>query len=1042
MAADELGFSKSVTPIASVWCRQVDNEAESPGYTAIPDEFQGRHEALEAIRIVGNLTINVADTHDYWDPDPSQTLSFYPNLFLYPAAGGRFTCVGRMFLSTEDRPRLGMKTLVFSTEELVASGDFGAAVLRAHATMVGREEPRRPIAEPDASVYQSVGEGFLFHRGTTEPVVVVASEQWDAVTQAVTELIRAMPVALVALSGFLVFPYFLPAAKVNLREFTEEIPLALAVMRVPRVESEGERHAKRMQSWQTQPVSLRDLTRAPSTRGKESLPLILQYVRDHADGKATEVVRRVDQVEATRLASALADPEAPTGRERRKEMWRVGTAMETAALLLSRPRGRTVAATGEMAKRANEYLEAHPAESPLLTAPAPPPPETTVAPSGPPAAVPPPPAPPAGPAVRAAVPAPAAAAAPVAPAAPAPPAAAKAAGAPGPGLPQWLRGPPEIALPPGEPTAVPVSTSEDPSLLKVPAPSLAPPAPPLAPARPGPPVAGPTAGPAAAVPPPSRPGETLATVVPSAADRGLLDARLSLAVRDLERRWNLAVEARLKDASEAASRAAETVRSELSGRLQELENRPAVTAAALAPEVEAQVAAKVDPKITEIEGRVSEAIRSTAEGWAERFRRDLKEASEELGARSAKSEEDLRAALVAQLDLELLEAKEQQTALREQVEARVREILDGRFAEGEERRAREVRELEQRVGILVDGRTKDLQEQLSAALANEAKRIAATADDRVAHVERRLALERDARLSEINEAHRSSLAGLQVRMQAFVEQMVRENQAAEQEKYVELLARLKAELEGTIQGTFRSPEFDAHLREQVSQTVQSSQTDQRASLDQAISDAEARLRVNADEALGRLTEIERQVRAREGDLSAVEEKLREQIADLDRRMAVINERVLPIVRQTWVKLSEHEATVRAKPSEAELAALRNELSDELHRAEEEFAAQTADLRSRLETAVQRYGRIWLNFLRTYPMEGGGGFPAPASAPVPAHRATRRGRAASPTVPSALAPEEMSASASPFASDPLNPMDPELSRMSGSAEPRRRPRKSS
>ncbi len=993
MAAAEPGYPRTVAPVASVWCRQVDNGAESPGYTAIPDEFPGRHEALEAIRIVGNLTINVADTHDYWDPDPSQTLSFYPNLFLYPAAGGRYTCVGRMFLSTEDRPRLGMKTLVFSTEELVASGQFGEAVLRAHTTMVGRPESRRPIAPPDASVYQAVGEGFLFHRGTTEPVVLVASEQWEAVCQVVAELIRTMPVALVANTGFLVFPYFLPAPKVNLREFTEQLPLALAVLRVPRAEAEGERHTKRMQSWQAQPVALRDLTKPAAGKGKETLPLVLQYARDHSEQKAAEVVRRVDQVEAPRLASALADAEAPTGRERRKEMWRVGTAMETAALLLSRPRGRTVPVTGENAKRANEYLEARPGESPVLT---PPPGDGAGG------------APPSAPAPTA-----------PGPGSPGPPAAALPTGSTGPasspGVPQWLRGGTDVRLPKGDPATVPVSTSDDPSLLKAPAP----------------------APPPAATPSPGTPlqaGERLSAVLPTALDRGVLDARLSLAVRDLERRWYLTLDQRLQEATEALQRAASAPATDLAARLATLEQRPAVRAESLAPEIGAQVALQVDPKLTDIERRMAEAIRSTAEGWAERFRRDLKEAAEELAARSAKSEEDLRSALVAQLDLELLEAKEQGTAMREQTEARVREILDGRLVDAEQRRARELRELEQRVGILVDGRTKDVQEQLSTALTAEADRLAQGADERLAHVERRLAVERDAHLAELNETHRAALAGLQVRMQAFVEQMVRENQVAEQEKYVELLARLKAELEGTIAGTIGSAEFSARLSERVGKAVESGAAEQRAQLAATVQGAIDQLRAQGEDAVARLGGVEAELAGRGSELTSLEQRLHDELVDLDRRVAVVNDHVLPIVRQTWLKLTEHEATVRTKPSEAQLLAIRQELLEELRRAQEHNAELFADLRDRLETAVQSHGRIWLNFLRQVPGEGGA-FPSPASVPV-GHRGARRLRPGPPPLEAAPVPTD---DLSPYAGDPPNPMDPELGEPTTPPEPRRRRR---
>jgi hypothetical protein len=356
MATLELRPSGGFSPVAVVWCRQVDNEAESPGYTTIPEEFPGRRETLETIRLVGNLTVNVADTHDYWDPDPAQTLSYYPNIFLYPAGNGRYTCVGRMFLSTEDRPRLGMKTLVLDTPQLVASGDFGGAVLQVWASMGGRPGGDQRREEPDTAVYQAVGEGFLFHRGTTEPVVIVASDHWESAIDAMTELVRMLPTSLIALGAFLVFPYFLPEGKVNLHEFAEQIPLALAVMRVPEREAQGDRHAKRILSWEAAPVALRDLTKPPAPRGKDPLPLVLQYVRDHADEKILEVSRRVDLVEATRLRAHMEDPDHQGGKDRRKEMWRIGTGMESAALLLARPRGRSIPMTGEAAKRANQYL--------------------------------------------------------------------------------------------------------------------------------------------------------------------------------------------------------------------------------------------------------------------------------------------------------------------------------------------------------------------------------------------------------------------------------------------------------------------------------------------------------------------------------------------------------------------------------------------------------------------------------------------------------------------------------------------------------------
>ncbi|MCI4351319.1 MAG: hypothetical protein L3K15_07390, partial [Thermoplasmata archaeon] len=431
----------STSPVAVVWCRQVDNEAESPGYTTVPEEFPGHRETLDLIRVVGNLTVNIADTHDYWDPDPTQPLSYYPNLFLYPAYGGRYTCVGRMFLSTEDRPRLGMKTLVLDTRQLLATGEFGATVLRWHASMGGaRRDSGRPPPMPDPNLYVALGEGFLFHRGATDPLVVVASSEWEAGMQVIFDLVRTLPASLVALGAILAFPYFLPQPKTNLHEFAEQIPLALAMMRVGKGEAGTERHARRIVSWEGSSVAVRDVTEgapSPTGRGKDTVPLVLQFVRDHNEAKLAPIVQRVDAVELPRLLPHLTDPERQGGRDRRKEMWRIATAMESAALLLQKSRGRHVPVSQETAKRAQEYLQARvpapdtegPPEAAVVSTPMPAPAAATAAPSS----------------------------------------------SPAPGIPPWLQRGPEPMTSPGRGEAVPVSTSDDPSLLKSAPPAPTPP---------------------------------------------------------------------------------------------------------------------------------------------------------------------------------------------------------------------------------------------------------------------------------------------------------------------------------------------------------------------------------------------------------------------------------------------------------------------------------------------------------------------------------------------------------------------------------------
>ena len=1219
MAPPDAAASGSVTPVAVVWCRQVDNEAESPGYTTIPEEFPGRRETLEAIRIVGNLTINVADTHDYWDPEPGQPLSYYPNLFLYPAAGGRYTCVGRMFLSTEDRPRLGMKTLVLETAALLASGEFGAAVLRAHASMGSRTEAPRPSVEPDTATYQAVGEGFLFHRGTTEPVVLVAAEQWDGASQVVRDLVRLLPSSLVALGAFLVFPYFLPEAKVNIHEFTEQVPLALAILRVPKGEAQGERHAKRIASWDDAPVTLRDLTKPPTGRGKETIPLVLQYVRDHAETKIAEVARRVDQVDIPRTKATLDDPERQAGRDRRKAMWRIGTAMETAALVLSRPKGRSVPMSGETAKRANEYLQARP---PPARAPAPDAPATSAP----------------------------ASAAPSDPTAPAPPSPSQ--------HPPWLQGPAAVAVPPSGPVAVPVSVTDDPSLRPAPKPAES------------------------AAPSPASDEEITAWVKrevdlrfaelargrPSGPEPALLDLKVQTAVRDLEAKWDALVDARFREMAESQARSLTTFQKEilprvgavearpsvngddikaqvdralasavgpriaeisgrlsivearpnvqpadlskevsrglqtgldaklgaLESRLAAIEGRPALRSSDVTKEVERSLAGGVDPKLAAVdarlaavesrpslssadvskevgrslsegvdtrlggiesriaaletrpflsstdvskevgrsistgvdgrfaglEGRVAviearpavsppdvskevarsvesgvgprvavlearlaalelrpalgegdvgarvekslrstvdprfaaleekmrQAVAASGEAWAGRVRTELQTAVDDLAARSARAEEEVRAALVAQLELEIAETKEQGASLREEIESRVRDVLKEREQALEQRRAKDVRELEQKLGVLVDGRSKDLETRMSSAIGGVQDRALGAADERLAQLERRLSIEQEARAAEVAESQTQSLAGFQVRMQSFFEQKLRENQERERDKYVELLARFKGEMDQALSRTMDSGRFDAAVQERVARAIAQARADQEKAIGEHVTEAELRLRVAQDEGVARLEQVESKLEAREAEVSRVERTLRHDLEELDRRVEVLTDRMLPLVRKTWVKVGEMEkgGPVPVAGEDDRVKELRREIAREIRRVEGEMLEQTSELRDKLESTLQSQGRIWLNFVRQ--LSAAGEEMSPSGPSLARGNARRAIRSPVPAPDDDVLDADLTESGrlgGAFDEDPVNPLDPEANAPPGPAsrDARRRARRS-
>jgi hypothetical protein len=563
--------------------------------------------------------------------------------------------------------------------------------------------------------------------------------------------------------------------------------------------------------------------------------------------------------------------------------------------------------------------------------------------------------------------------------------------------------------------------------------------------------AGPTA--------PTTPPAVLPTVTPAyPADDSAIRERISAAVQENEARARANLNARLMEVNETGTRALSQVQSDLGRRLEALEARPYPPSAdQVAGEVERRLRTTPDPRLAELSDRIEKTVKSAGEVWASALRQELKQWAEELTARSAHTEEELRAALVAQLELEVSEAKEQNSALREQIEARVRTLIDGRFAEVDQRRIKDVRDLEQRMGLLVEGRSKDLEQRLATSVEGRARdlegkftgQLQATRsllEERVAQSSKRLEIDREARLTEIGETHSKSLAGLQVRMQSYLDQKIREDQERERGKYVELLARLKAEVDEALARTIDSTRFDTAVRERISRAIAESRADQVKAIAevhtahaQALSDVEGRLRTDHGSSLTRLEGLENQIRARESELATTEGKVRHDVEDLDRRIQVMSDRMLPLMRKTWVRIEELEKAVAAGPKEAHYAELRRDLGRELRRIEGELHDEAADLRDRLESTVTSQGKIWLNLVRQISEVGSGYVPSEEDIRQRnARRAARRTLEGDDPNDDLLSrPRARETPFATFEDDPANPLDPHTS-SEDRAPPRRPP----
>ncbi len=479
----------------------------------------------------------------------------------------------------------------------------------------------------------------------------------------------------------------------------------------------------------------------------------------------------------------------------------------------------------------------------------------------------------------------------------------------------------------------------------------------------------------------------------------------------------------------------------MTSRLAAVEARPIIPPNAVDDQVARQLREVVDPKLADLFEKSRLGIKAAVESVAVQLRTEIAESMDELRIRAAKSEEELRTALVAQMDIELREAKDQGSALREEIEGRVREVLKERLAELDQRRTREVRELESRLGLLVEGRSKDLEGRLSLSGKEQREQLVQGEMEQFAQMERRLELANEARLAATVEAQTQSLAGLQVRLQTYFDQRMREDQEREREKYVELLARLKTEVDQGLAHTINSAEFDRAVGERVTRSLEVGRVADRKTLEARVAEVNSRLQSQNEAATSRLAQVETRLHQRETALAEVEQSVRRDLEELDRRLQVMGDRMVPLVRNTWLKVDElQKGSGPSAAADARLKDFRREFSRELRRLEGEMLEQTTELRDRMEGAIAHQGRIWLNFVRQMAAaEDDSDTPPTDSAGRSLRRATRAA-AASSSEPNII-PLRARPTFQPLAEDPVNPMDPGAD--NGEPEPleRRRVRRS-
>jgi hypothetical protein len=159
----------------------------------------------------------------------------------------------------------------------------------------------------------------------------------------------------------------------------------------------------------------------------------------------------------------------------------------------------------------------------------------------------------------------------------------------------------------------------------------------------------------------------------------------------------------------------------------------------------------------------------------------------------------------------------------------------------------------------------------------------------------------------------------------------------------------------------------------------------------------------------------------------VENKVRTDIEELDRRLQVMSDRMVPLVRNTWLKVEElQKGGGPSAAADARLREFRRDYARQLRRVEGEMLEQTTELRDRMEGAIAHQGRIWLNFVRQMATSEDDTEDAPTDAAGRSLRRASRAAVISAASDPRVPPPRTRPTFARIEEDPVNPLDPQAS----------------